>query len=269
MRIPEADQQHSLRFTSMADAIAHPGAYIPAYRYSSQPVYSRLQTDEVSSRRSRGQERVLVELPHSTHPYSKFGESEVPREIPRSLGYAHNEYPPIRTPFDSSSPRSYPTYADTSHQPRSYEKPWKRRKTYPRKATYTEVSDSRQRCTRCGISDTPEWRRGFDGKKTLCNACGLHYSSILRKEKYFVPRRDTNVPFDVTSVLNDAESEVAVENCVGFADSWHWVTPVPRNGSTTKDEDTPKEDKKSTGFNENEKPSKEMGDKASSPSEKF
>jgi len=55
MRIPEADQQHSLRFTSMADAIAHPGAYIPAYRYSSQPVYSRLQTDEVSSRRSRGQ----------------------------------------------------------------------------------------------------------------------------------------------------------------------------------------------------------------------
>ncbi|CAJ0748699.1 3658_t:CDS:2, partial [Entrophospora sp. SA101] len=29
------------------------------------------------------------------------------------------------------------------------------------------------RCHSCDISETPEWRRGPDGARTLCNACGL------------------------------------------------------------------------------------------------
>lgn len=29
------------------------------------------------------------------------------------------------------------------------------------------------RCLSCDTSDTPEWRRGPDGARTLCNACGL------------------------------------------------------------------------------------------------
>jgi hypothetical protein len=28
-------------------------------------------------------------------------------------------------------------------------------------------------CHSCEILDTPEWRRGPDGQRTLCNACGL------------------------------------------------------------------------------------------------
>ncbi|KAF9510209.1 hypothetical protein BS47DRAFT_1300438, partial [Hydnum rufescens UP504] len=28
-------------------------------------------------------------------------------------------------------------------------------------------------CSSCGSRDTPEWRRGPDGPRTLCNACGL------------------------------------------------------------------------------------------------
>ncbi|KAI8074219.1 uncharacterized protein B0P05DRAFT_547743 [Gilbertella persicaria] len=38
-----------------------------------------------------------------------------------------------------------------------------------------------QRCHSCNTSETPEWRRGPDGARTLCNACGLHYSKLLRK----------------------------------------------------------------------------------------
>ncbi|KAI8643191.1 hypothetical protein BD408DRAFT_415411 [Parasitella parasitica] len=37
------------------------------------------------------------------------------------------------------------------------------------------------RCHSCNTMDTPEWRRGPDGARTLCNACGLHYSKLLRK----------------------------------------------------------------------------------------
>lgn len=29
------------------------------------------------------------------------------------------------------------------------------------------------RCHSCNIEQTPEWRRGPDGARTLCNACGL------------------------------------------------------------------------------------------------
>ena len=37
------------------------------------------------------------------------------------------------------------------------------------------------RCHRCNRAETPEWRRGPDGARTLCNACGLHYAKLTRK----------------------------------------------------------------------------------------
>eukprot|EP01089_Gocevia_fonbrunei_P014992 TRINITY_DN4275_c0_g1_i2.p1 TRINITY_DN4275_c0_g1~~TRINITY_DN4275_c0_g1_i2.p1 ORF type:complete len:120 (+),score=28.58 TRINITY_DN4275_c0_g1_i2:50-409(+) len=38
-------------------------------------------------------------------------------------------------------------------------------------------------CYSCGVTETPEWRRGPDGEHTLCNACGLHYAKSLKKDK--------------------------------------------------------------------------------------
>ncbi|KAG9062448.1 hypothetical protein KI688_005363 [Linnemannia hyalina] len=38
------------------------------------------------------------------------------------------------------------------------------------------------RCLSCHASDTPEWRRGPDGARTLCNACGLHYAKLLKRQ---------------------------------------------------------------------------------------
>ncbi|KAF2721984.1 hypothetical protein K431DRAFT_303058 [Polychaeton citri CBS 116435] len=37
------------------------------------------------------------------------------------------------------------------------------------------------RCHSCNRAETPEWRRGPDGARTLCNACGLHYAKVTRK----------------------------------------------------------------------------------------
>ncbi|KAI8814540.1 hypothetical protein BJ742DRAFT_267566 [Cladochytrium replicatum] len=39
------------------------------------------------------------------------------------------------------------------------------------------------RCHSCNISETPEWRRGPDGARTLCNACGLHFAKLMRKRQ--------------------------------------------------------------------------------------
>eukprot|EP01119_Soliformovum_irregulare_P011642 TRINITY_DN293_c3_g1_i2.p1 TRINITY_DN293_c3_g1~~TRINITY_DN293_c3_g1_i2.p1 ORF type:complete len:454 (-),score=62.25 TRINITY_DN293_c3_g1_i2:58-1419(-) len=38
-------------------------------------------------------------------------------------------------------------------------------------------------CHMCGVTETPEWRRGPAGDHTLCNACGLHYAKSLKKQK--------------------------------------------------------------------------------------
>lgn len=36
-------------------------------------------------------------------------------------------------------------------------------------------------CSHCSTSETSEWRKGPNGLRTLCNACGLFYSKLSRK----------------------------------------------------------------------------------------
>lgn len=36
-------------------------------------------------------------------------------------------------------------------------------------------------CVHCTRKDTPEWRRGPYGNRTVCNACGLFYGKLIRK----------------------------------------------------------------------------------------
>lgn len=36
-------------------------------------------------------------------------------------------------------------------------------------------------CSHCGSKDTPEWRKGIDGGRTLCNACGLFFSKLTKR----------------------------------------------------------------------------------------
>lgn len=34
-------------------------------------------------------------------------------------------------------------------------------------------------CANCQRKDSPEWRKGPNGPKELCNACGLRYAKSL------------------------------------------------------------------------------------------
>ncbi|KAJ5902664.1 hypothetical protein N7495_003192 [Penicillium taxi] len=38
-------------------------------------------------------------------------------------------------------------------------------------------------CTDCTKTDSPEWRKGPEGPKTLCNACGLRHAKNKKKER--------------------------------------------------------------------------------------
>jgi hypothetical protein len=49
-----------------------------------------------------------------------------------------------------------------------------------------------QACTSCGRTDSPEWRKGPDGKHTLCNACGLRYARHQSKAMRKLNASDNN-----------------------------------------------------------------------------
>ncbi|KAI9266664.1 GATA zinc finger-domain-containing protein [Phascolomyces articulosus] len=47
-----------------------------------------------------------------------------------------------------------------------------------------EVEPPQQRvCTDCGTTDSPEWRKGPNGPKTLCNACGIRFAKLAKKDR--------------------------------------------------------------------------------------
>jgi hypothetical protein len=35
----------------------------------------------------------------------------------------------------------------------------------------------------CGVMASREWKRGPDGNKSLCAACGAHYAKMLKSEQ--------------------------------------------------------------------------------------
>ncbi|KAG8682758.1 hypothetical protein FRC11_014437 [Ceratobasidium sp. 423] len=69
-------------------------------------------------------------------------------------------------------------------------------------------------CHSCKISDTPEWRRGPDGRRTLCNACGLHYAKLVRKRDRIISSLSAGgeapPPIDITFLRKSVR--MAAEN---------------------------------------------------------
>lgn len=57
-------------------------------------------------------------------------------------------------------------------------------------------------CQHCCSQETPEWRRGPEGSRTLCNACGLFYSKLIKKyglreaDKVMLQRKQTGIVND-------------------------------------------------------------------------
>lgn len=44
------------------------------------------------------------------------------------------------------------------------------------------VNKPMNKCHRCDTTETPEWRRGPNGLRTLCNACGLYHAKLVKRK---------------------------------------------------------------------------------------
>ncbi|PVH16656.1 uncharacterized protein CXQ87_004952 [Candidozyma duobushaemuli] len=44
------------------------------------------------------------------------------------------------------------------------------------------INKPMNKCHRCETTETPEWRRGPNGLRTLCNACGLFHAKLVRRK---------------------------------------------------------------------------------------
>ncbi|TNY23674.1 cutinase gene palindrome-binding protein [Rhodotorula diobovata] len=55
--------------------------------------------------------------------------------------------------------------------------------TGEKKKKKARVEEGEFVCRDCGTVESPEWRKGPDGPKSLCNACGLRYAKLVSKSK--------------------------------------------------------------------------------------
>lgn len=110
------------------------------------------------------------------HPFAA-----VPRSaIPPPAGHYHGQLAPPAKVFHSLS-HNHPPHPAT-YAPAAVHAPPPR----PRHALYPSsppiVRTHRLQCQRCGITETPEWRRGPNGLRTLCNACGLYHAKLVKRK---------------------------------------------------------------------------------------
>ncbi|PON76790.1 GATA transcription factor [Parasponia andersonii] len=67
-----------------------------------------------------------------------------------------------------------------------------------------EEQSTTKRCTHCEVTNTPQWREGPLGPKTLCNACGVRY----RSGRLFPEYRPAASPTFVPSVHSNSHKKV-------------------------------------------------------------
>ncbi|MCO5613635.1 hypothetical protein L7F22_067913 [Adiantum nelumboides] len=92
---------------------------------------------------------------------------------------------------------------------------------FTKPATSTIMNSSiMKKCLTCGKSNSPEWRKGPDGKKSLCNACGLRFSrNNTRRRKKEEKARIANeiaanggtIPAHIRNRIEDERNRKKVE----------------------------------------------------------
>ncbi|CAO1627503.1 unnamed protein product [Parajaminaea phylloscopi] len=147
-----------------------------SYMYAPASIRNRLAAMQRSSREASSAHRDGNARSHAPSDHA----SRWPESPPRAFGPLGSEHSGGYTPLhEQSFPSPYPrgSYDDDRMGPYS-----------PAEGGGTSKYKKRSRapapsaCNNCGTNETPEWRRGPGGARTLCNACGLHFAKMVKKK---------------------------------------------------------------------------------------
>jgi hypothetical protein len=111
----------------------------------------------------------------------------VPAKRPRSKRQRLSSFDKLFTiPFISTSPAFQKHHSEKQRAGKSSSRVERK----PRKKDISSLSDgiemkrsslqdsaTARKCMHCEVTETPQWREGPKGPKTLCNACGVRYRS--------------------------------------------------------------------------------------------
>ncbi|RRT60151.1 hypothetical protein B296_00036026, partial [Ensete ventricosum] len=123
----------------------------------------------------------VAELKHQGQLLQEFFEPSV-EGLPRGLGRRRRRrggraqesgLGPLRRDFILRAGSTEEQRAEAA--PEDADRPLAR--TSPVTVAGTSTAVKRQRCRHCEAEETPQWRAGPEGPKTLCNACGVRYKS--------------------------------------------------------------------------------------------
>ncbi|KAH8831227.1 white collar 2 type of transcription factor [Flagelloscypha sp. PMI_526] len=124
----------------------------------------------------------------STGPSRRTTGASLSMQTP-SLSHRHQPYPSAH----SSTYQDYSQSTLTPYTPSSVASlsgPDKHQAEDPstaaakrRKRRKLAAAEEQHVCSACGRTDSPEWRKGPMGPKTLCNACGLRYAKTQKQNK--------------------------------------------------------------------------------------
>ncbi|CCF56809.1 hypothetical protein KAFR_0B05130 [Kazachstania africana CBS 2517] len=71
----------------------------------------------------------------------------------------------------------------------------------------TRYNNDKTKCLHCDEIDTPEWRRGPYGNRTLCNACGLFYRKLVKK----FGNKNANLLMRFNKLINPEDRRIPLE----------------------------------------------------------
>ncbi|KAF8003930.1 hypothetical protein HF325_001378 [Metschnikowia pulcherrima] len=164
--------------------------HFPPPGQAADPRQQRLPSVDEILFKIRHQETFRVPAPHETHLVP----AQFPPQMPQVF-HTHEQQPHIE-PWQHAmahtneyhfDPRmGYDPRGPPAHDLPHFLPPPPMQLPPPPKPPGTAKKRGRKKkqdtiCSHCQLTQTPEWRRGPDGLRTLCNACGLFYLKLTKK----------------------------------------------------------------------------------------
>ncbi|ORX96629.1 hypothetical protein K493DRAFT_281807 [Basidiobolus meristosporus CBS 931.73] len=133
----------------------------PAKATSAMDSFLELKMENERLRRQLAELGVSIKTPEPADSAENSANAELVHKPPTSI---------------ELEPRADLDQATASNLENLLAKPKRRSQKKPKESEQERV------CTECGTVDSPEWRKGPQGPKTLCNACGLRWSKLNRRQ---------------------------------------------------------------------------------------